>query len=69
MHTKDLAQPTAYVQPDAYASDCTVSRMVPAITEHDVSKHVGLTSKEPLLLDDDVFDALDSDVAKLLEDA
>lgn len=42
-----------------------VARIVPIVAESDTSKRIGLTRKNPLLLDDDAFDALDAEVAKL----
>ena len=45
--------------------DKPVARMVPIADQSDVSKRIGLTRDNPVLLDDELFDALDDDVAEL----
>lgn len=45
--------------------DVPVARIVPYAAPKGVSKRYGLLREKPLVLDDDVFDALDAEVADL----
>ena len=44
--------------------DVPVARIVPYHAPEDASRRIGISKDRPLVLDDDLFDALDDEIAK-----